>query len=105
MMLRIAAAIGIASLVTVIGFQFARILQINSACSRGPLQPSDRVGLARRKTETRKSFFDFPLLEALPRSAYNAHGAMILAPTYLQQPSSYKLRIPYEKDRTCHRRK
>jgi hypothetical protein len=52
MMLRIAAAIGIASLVTVIGFQFARILQINSACSRGPLQPSDRVGLARRKTET-----------------------------------------------------
>ena len=29
MMLRIAAAIGIASLVTVIGFQFARILQIN----------------------------------------------------------------------------
>ena len=105
MMLRIAAAIGIASLVTVIGSSlrtFSRSTQfvVAALCSQATVfdWPGGKGRLANR-------VFDFPLLEALPRSAYNAHGAMILAPTYLQQPSSYKLRNPYEKDRTCHRRK
>jgi hypothetical protein len=94
MMLRIAAAIGIASLVTVIGSSlrtFSRSTQfvVAALCSQATVfdWPGGKGRLANR-------VFDFPLLEALPRSAYNAHGAMILAPTYSQQPSSYKLRIP-----------